>query len=94
MSKWVDRGRNSTLNGDGFWVSFNPNPGTSLFGRDDDGPETALCYDGRYDILNGDFRDAYERLVPQGLRACRAFYEQQSAHADSSWTTPSKRANA
>lgn len=88
----------ASLEGDGFYISYNPCPGAllgiSFFASDDGRPETALCYDGRYDILNGDFRDSYERLVPQGLAACRAFYMQQSAHADSSWTTPSKIARA
>lgn len=82
-------GGNSILHGDGFYISFNPSPGcgVSFFSSDDGGPETALCYDDRFDILNGDFRDAYERLVPSGLDACKKFYAQQSAHADSSWTT-------
>jgi hypothetical protein len=95
--KWVRRANpmhgseNFLLQGDGFYVSYNPDPPGGFggtFGSDDGDAETALCYGGRFDILNGDFRTAYERLVPEGLEACRNFYRQQAAHADSSWTTP------
>ena len=88
-------GVNYVFEGDGFAVSFNPNLSTlgTLFDSDDGGPETALIqYAPReYFILNGDFRSAYERLVPQGWAACKAFYDQQSAHADSSWSTAKVR---
>ena len=101
MSKWEDSGnpftKNYILRGDGFFISFNPDPSASMlgsiFGSDDGGPETALCYEGEYYILNGDYRDAYERLLPQGYDACKRFYDQQSAHADSSWSTPSQEVN-
>lgn len=33
----------------------------------------------RFYILNGDFRDAYKALIPQGFKACYAFYQE---HAD------------
>lgn len=75
---------NFVLEGDGFYISFNPAPRDS----DNGNAETALCYGGIFKILNGDFREAYERLAPLGLEACQKFYAQQSAHAASSWTTP------
>lgn len=91
-SGWETRttilGSNDLLRGDGFYISYCPAPGAvmALFDSDDGGPETALCHDGCHFILNGDFREAYERLVPLGLEACKQFYEQQSAHAESRWS--------
>lgn len=95
MADWIETGRlgstNYVLEADGFYISYNPNLNASIFGgvfgSDDGGPETALCKDGEFFILNGDFRAAYERLAPQGYAACKAFYDQQSAHADSSWSS-------
>ena len=82
---------NFILNGDGFYISFNPDPGANvlgaMFGSDDCGPETALVNVDKFYILDGDFRAAYERLVGIGYAACKAFYDQQSAHADSSWAS-------
>ncbi len=84
---------NYVLMGDGFYVSYNALPWASplgaLFASDDLSDETALCYNGRFDVLNGDFREAYESLVPAGIAAYRQFYQQQAAHANSSWTTES-----
>lgn len=84
---------NEILDGDGFFVSYNPNPagGNSLctmLGKlaavtTGDGafaiqqPETALVVDGKFMILNGDFRQDYEGLVPQGLEACKTFFKSQ-----------------
>jgi hypothetical protein len=74
------------LRGADFYISYNPNP----FASDDGGPETALCKDGEYYILNGDFRETYEHLILQGFDACKGFYDQQSAFADSSWSSHDK----
>lgn len=86
---------NYVLRGDGFHVSYNAmtwaTPFGALFASDDLSDETALVYGGHFDVLNGDFRAAYERLVPLGLEACRQFYHQQAAHAGSSWTTPADK---
>jgi hypothetical protein len=88
-TEWIDQFPNQVLAGDGFYISYNETTIIfgSFFSSDDVGPETALCYNGRFDILNGDFREAYERLVPEGLEACKRFYQQQSAHFASKWTT-------
>ena len=83
---------------DTFGISYNPDPsipGLSLFDGDG-GPETALVLKGTrnsFYVLNGDFRSAYENLINQGFAACKAFYDQQSAHAESSWSD-SKRETA
>ncbi len=90
-------GVNYLLDGEGFYVSYNPNTCGSLlgsfFGGDGDGEETALCVPkGRKDggtlylILNGDFREDYEKLAPQGLDACKAFFEGHKGAHRSSWT--------
>ena len=84
-------GVNYILRGDGFYVSYNGNPGASLFGRffdsDEGGPETALVHDDDFHILNGDYRADYERLAPDGFDACKRFYDATAAHANSSWST-------
>jgi hypothetical protein len=74
-------GGNSLLRCEGFEISYNPNPGSmiSFFASDDGGEETAICIprgDGtrKYLILNGDFRDDYERLSADGLKACIEFF--------------------
>lgn len=63
-------GGNYVLDGDGFFISYNPNPGAGIssFAADNGGDETALCAgkkdsDIEYRILNGDFRAEYEELV-------------------------------
>jgi hypothetical protein len=96
MTKWqrldhYDGGYNEfiTVEDGTFSVSFNPQPSPNLemFQSDDGGPETALIKDNRYFILNGDFRESYEKLIPLGFERCKEFYDQQAAHANSSWTT-------
>lgn len=94
--KWKFRmGLIYLLDGDGFYVSFNENVranmgGLSMLGglmaSDDDAPETALCRDGKFFILNGDFRKEYEALVTKGWDACIEFFNAQSAEHGSSWT--------
>ena len=78
--------RNEVLDGDGFYVSYADTSGMFGWSGDGDGIETALVKDGQFKILNGDYRAQYEKLVPEGFDACLRFYQQQSAHADSSWT--------
>jgi hypothetical protein len=66
---------NSLLRGDGFYVSYNP--------ATDCGAETALVKDGEFLILLGDFRDTYEKLVPEGYEACLAYFRASNAeHSD------------
>lgn len=79
-------GENFSLQGDGFFVSYNPDPDAA----DTDEGETAIVCDEGYLILNGDFRSSYENLVPQGLDACKRFYQQQAAYANSRWTRVKK----
>lgn len=81
--------RNEVLDCGGFYVSYNPNPGGALgssLGSDDGGPETALCKNGNFRILNGDFRDDYERLAADGFDACLSFYEANRDEHGSSWS--------
>lgn len=103
MSEWrkvqgpLSLSPNCLLQGDGFYISYNPNTSASgsllgsFFAGDGDGEETALVDErgrGReFYILNGDFRSAYERLLPDGWNGCKQFFDQQKAHAESSWTT-------
>jgi hypothetical protein len=82
---------NYVLNGDGFYISYNeapPDMGMG-FGSDDGGDETALCRDGKYHILNGDFRDAYAGLIDQGFDACFEFFTKQNNV--SSWSSKDAR---
>ena len=84
---------NQVLNGDGFYISYATGAGLAvigLFGSDDDSDETALVVPNDaggkdFFILNGDYRADYEKLTPEGLDACKAFYE---THKDkvSSWS--------
>lgn len=91
-------GGNSVLyppNGDrSFWISYNGNRevcSISMFNADDDSGETAICDDRNpertlYFILRGDFREVYERLIDEGVRACIAFYESKP-ELQSSWSS-------
>lgn len=78
---------NSILRFDDFFVSYNPNPGWpySIFASDTGGAETALVVNGKYYVLNGDFRKDFLTLGEQGLEACMDFYNEHS-DAKSSWS--------
>lgn len=80
---------NMLLDGDGFFISYNPNTGSLLpmFRGEGDGAETALCKDGAFLILNGDFRKEYEEAFPRGYEACLAVYEANRSAARSSWSS-------
>jgi hypothetical protein len=71
-----------------FFISFNPAPfgGSGVFSSDDDSSETALCYDGKYKILNGDFREEYLKVAPD-FDKCIAIYESNKNDCNSSWTS-------
>lgn len=92
MVKWEKSGRpagNEVLVGDGFYVSFVTGAATAawaggIFASDRGEDETALCIDGDFFILNGDFRKEYEELAPRGKDACLAFYRSQNDR--SSWS--------
>ena len=88
--EWKETGvGNVILSGEGFHISFNPSPCNGIPGFSSDGgsSETALCYNNRFDILNGDFRKEYEEVFDQGLEACKEVYAKHKDDYDSSWTT-------
>lgn len=62
---------NQTLNGDGFYVSYN-NTDTSIYGSD----TTALVDDDLqcFLILNGDHRAEYAQLVKRGYQTCVNYF--------------------
>lgn len=69
----------SVAEGEGFYVGFvnhrdNPWQGTSLAGDVAGVGETALKGAEGYLILNGDHRDGYAPLIPQGYQACKDYY--------------------
>lgn len=85
----------TVIDGDGFFISYNPNTSntfgltfvSALFAGDGDTPaETAIVKDGDFYILNGDFRERYRPLVPQGFDACLKFYKANMAEHGSSWS--------
>lgn len=75
-----------------FAISYNPDTSKSFIdalmhamGAERGGEETALIVkhkgrDNEFYILQGDWRAAYEPLVPLGLQACREFYERNKEH--------------
>lgn len=83
-------GGNLMLDGEGFHISYqdfkNSPFGPTSFGPDGDQPETALCKDGNYYILNGDYRSAYENLLSQGFEACLNFFQDNASAHKSSWS--------
>lgn len=88
--KKAQAGHNLILHGDNFYISFlqQGNAGKILpgiFDSDNGSAETALCVDGCYYILNGDFRKEYEAVIDKGLVACMQIFK---AHpeAKSSWS--------
>ncbi len=98
MNKWTESpsGVNTLLYSadESFYISYNPDTGATFGGnlfRADagDGSETALCKDGDYQVLNGDFRKEYEKLISKGYATCLKFFKSQE-EAQSSWSTDSK----
>ena len=84
---------NEILDGDNFFISYNSGLHQVIpsFISDDGGAETALVnlddpYN-KYRILNGDFREEYEKLVPLGFQACLEFYNTMIKKGfNSSWS--------
>ncbi len=88
--EWEKQEHNEALYLDGFYISYNPgNYSIQAFASDNgmNGSETALCKDGKYLILNGDFREDYEKLVEQGYEECLKFYNNKKDSFNSSWTS-------
>ncbi len=80
-------GGNYVLSGEDFYISYNPAPAEGTpFSSDLGSPETALCKDGEYFILNGDFRSSYEELLSKGYAICKNFFDQHAAQYESSWS--------
>lgn len=80
---------NVILECDNFFISYRGNTAElgSIFAGDDGGyGETALCFDGKYKILNGDFRKEYEKIVDKGLEECLKFYNSKNAECASCWS--------
>jgi len=76
---WIKSNNNYVLKGDDFYISFLSNEASYLlwgyaWANDGDQDETAICHDGKFYILNGDYRKEYEELFPQGYDACYTFY--------------------
>lgn len=69
---------NSTVDGDGFYVSYN-NHDIGLYGCD----TTALVVGQmeRFYILKGDHRDRYAPLLAQGFDVCLSYYKQHIAES-------------
>ena len=79
---------NQVLNGEGFYISYMPSNGMDAFGSwgsDSGSDETALCKDGEFFILNGDFRKEYAKIIEEGFDRCLDFYE-KNLEAKSSWS--------
>jgi len=77
--------RNKTLKhpDQDWYISYNSMP--DFLSRPTNGPETALYFDEEYWILNGDFRDEYERAFPN-LEECKEVFKDNREH-ESSWST-------
>lgn len=95
-SAWQDLEHNQILQGEGFYVSYNPNTGMAHAGLSDlvnmlggdvtDGEETAL-YDGTvWRILSGDFRKEYEKAFAKGLDGCLEVYK-KNIESRCNWST-------
>jgi hypothetical protein len=56
---------NQVIDKEGWYISYLPATnnvmGISLFAPDGNGDETALCVSGKYYILNGDHREAFNK---------------------------------
>lgn len=82
------------------WVSYNPDTGADHFGAmldsiiGEGGEETALVDtanpDHIYRILMGDWRDAYEKLVPLGFERCIDFFMENCREHGGQWSTHEK----
>lgn len=97
-SKWKKLERNFVLNRKGYYISFNPDTnstsegmmwnmmGAMIGGLERSGkPETALCKNGDFKILTGDFRDEYEAC--KSYVECEAFFLKNAKKYGSNWTT-------
>jgi len=74
------------------WVSFNamikPPLGLSICASDDHQPETALRVDGKWYVLNGDFRAEVETAAADSINAIVAVFAKHMPKHESTWSTP------
>ena len=80
---------NLLLNAKDFYISYASGESLSIFGAmssDEGSSETALCKDGDFYILNGDYRNEYEKLVTLGFDECLKFHNEQKKFNKSSWS--------
>jgi len=65
-------------------ISFNDG---ALWSPDTDKGETAVVYDNKYYIVNGDFRDEYlDAYKKHGVEGVLVLYEELSKTLKSSWS--------
>ncbi len=98
--RWHYAGDTQVLDGDGFFISYNPD--TRYLGIDqltgidyagDEPQETALCREeilcqkAAAFILNGDWRQQYEDRVDEGWDACFRFYLAKKPMFGSKWSS-------
>lgn len=90
-NKWIDCGGNFILRDkkETFFISYNPNTSNTCgFGEvfaGDTKDETALVKEDQFYILNGDWREDYEKLIDKGFDECFKFYESKGEFK-SSWS--------
>lgn len=78
---------NQVLERNNYYISFRKDTaklGSFFAGDDNRLGETAICYGGKFAILNGDFRKEYENL--NSLEECLKFYESKKAEFGSEWS--------
>lgn len=63
----------------------NPFNDFSFFNADDGGEETALNFQGRWYILNGDFREQYKAAFPNPVACIQVFLDNRELR--STWST-------
>lgn len=86
--EWEYIGPNYVVEGDGFYISYNPGDFVlDCFSADTGGDETALIKNGIFYILNGDWRTDYESLVTEGFEICLNFFKSKETEHGSSWST-------
>ena len=90
--KWTKLTENQVLSlSEKVHLSFNSKPwgGKGVLAADDGSSETALCIDGKYFILNGDWRKKYEAILENGGRTdeCLNLYLNMKSEYGSSWSS-------
>ncbi len=91
-SKWKRaHGGNWILQKDDFFISYNSFNSNErildfpMFGSDNGSAETALVNKNVCYILNGDFREDYEKLIDLGWGECIKFFDSKP-ECHSSWS--------